>query len=133
MHHPQFIIDNIDLGLIALVYLQLHVYKLYPKQYCGEGGLQRAMCGSLCSYLLNMEKMIDMVEGNMMPRRPEVLPSFIAVLYIGVGKLPMELLKNLQCSSLYPLHRSDPYHLVIVDCMQVDRTTDVCTHALYLW
>lgn len=28
---------------LALVYPRLHVFKLYPKQYCGEGGLQQAV------------------------------------------------------------------------------------------
>ena len=81
--------------LLALIYPRLHVYKLYPKQYCGEEGLQRAMRGSLCSYPLNSEKMADMLTGKLLPRKPDVLPSLIAVLYIGVGRLPQEPLKHL--------------------------------------
>ncbi len=81
--------------LLALVYPRLHVYKLYPKQYCGEGGLQRAMWGSLCSYPLNTEKVSEMLMGKLLPRNPNVLPSLIAVLYIGVGRLPEEPLKHL--------------------------------------
>ena len=81
--------------LLALVYPRLHVYKLYPKQYCGEEGLQRAMRGSLCSYPLNTEKMADMLAGKLLPRKPDVLPSLVAILYIGTGKLPEEPLKRL--------------------------------------
>lgn len=81
--------------LLALVYPCMHVYKLYPKVYCGEEGLQRAMRGSLSTYMLNAEKISDMINGRLMPRPMELLPSVIAVLYIGCGNLPKEPLKHL--------------------------------------
>ena len=80
--------------LLVLIYPHLHVYKLYPKRYCGEEGLQWAMRGSLCSYPLNTEKVADMLTGKSSPHKLD-LPSLIAILYIGAGKLPDESLKHL--------------------------------------
>ena len=81
--------------LIALVYPRMHVYKLYPKTYCGEEGLQWAMKGSLSTYVLNMEKIAHMIDGRLMPRHVDLLSSVITVLYIGPHKIPKEPLKYL--------------------------------------
>lgn len=81
--------------LIGLVYPRMHVYKLYPKKYCGEEGLQRAMRGTLSTYALNTEKIMEMEEGKLMPRDVRLLPSVISVLFVGRRKLPKEHLKYL--------------------------------------
>ncbi|KAF8629539.1 hypothetical protein AX15_003405 [Amanita polypyramis BW_CC] len=64
--------------LISLVYPRMHVYKLYPKKYCGEEGLQRAMRGMLSTCMLNFEKVTEMVEGKLMPRDIRLLPLVIS-------------------------------------------------------
>lgn len=52
------------------------------------------MRGLLCSYPLNTEKVADMLTGKSSPHKLD-LPSLIAILYIGAGKLPDESLKHL--------------------------------------
>ena len=73
----------------------MHVYKLYPKKYCGEECLQRAMQGMLLTYSLNTEKITEMVKGDLMPQHVRLLLSVIFILYVGAHKLLKEPLKNI--------------------------------------
>ncbi|KAK2462221.1 hypothetical protein APHAL10511_005760, partial [Amanita phalloides] len=81
--------------LVALIYPQMHVYKLYPKVYHGETGLQTVMQGSLSTYALNIDKISHMITGKLMPHPLAILPSVIAMLYVGKAKLPRDALKSL--------------------------------------
>jgi hypothetical protein len=52
------------------------------------------MRGTVTTYDLNMEGISAMVEGELMPRPPEVLASVISVTYVGLGELPKNWLHN---------------------------------------
>lgn len=49
--------------------------------------LQRAMRGNVTTYELNQHDIMSMVEGRLMPRRPAILASLIAITFIGHGRL----------------------------------------------
>jgi hypothetical protein len=52
------------------------------------------MRGNVSSYELNMDSVASMLEGNLMPRPPEILASIITITFIGVGNLPKRSLWN---------------------------------------
>ncbi|PPQ74787.1 hypothetical protein CVT24_003726 [Panaeolus cyanescens] len=83
--------------LITPVYTRAYVFKLYPKK--GFGGdssmLQRALRGTVSSFSVDMHGITDMLEGNLMPRRPAVLASLVSIAFIGPGKLPKNILRKL--------------------------------------
>ena len=75
--------------LIAHLYPRVYVFKLFPKSGGGAAaGLQRGMRGNVSTYELNVNSMTKMVEGKLMPRPLAVLPSLIAITYIGAGRIP---------------------------------------------
>ena len=75
--------------LIAHLYPRVYVFKLYPKSGAGSAaGLQRGMRGNVSTYELNVDAMVAMVEGQLMPRPPAILSSLIAITYIGAGRVP---------------------------------------------
>ena len=82
--------------LIAHHYPRCFVFKLFPK----AGGsnhpdtLQRGMSGNVTTYALNLPDIVSMLEGNLMPRPPQVLASVIAVAFIGMGQVPKSWLKS---------------------------------------
>lgn len=82
--------------LIALHYPRCFIFKLFPKN--GSGGdpdtLQRGIVGNVTTYALNTGDVVKMLEGNLLPRPPELLASVIAVSFIGLGKLPKKWLKG---------------------------------------
>lgn len=82
--------------LIALHYPRCFIFKLFPKN--GSGGdpdtLQRGIVGNVTTYALNTGDVVKMLEGNLLPRAPELLASVIAVSFIGLGKLPKKWLKG---------------------------------------
>ena len=81
--------------LIAHLYPRVYVFKLFPKSGAGAtAGLQRGMRGNVSTYELNVHSMTDMVEGKLMPRPLAVLPSLIAITYIGVGRIPKNWLHS---------------------------------------
>jgi len=82
--------------LIAHLYPRVYVFKLYPKSGGGAAAeLQRGMRGNVSTYELNVSAAAEMVEGALMPRRPSVLASLIAITYIGVGPLPQRWLRSM--------------------------------------
>ena len=82
--------------LIAHLYPRVYVFKLYPKSGGGAAAeLQRGMRGNISTYELNVSAAAGMVEGVLMPRRPSVLASLIAITYIGVGPLPRRWLQSM--------------------------------------
>ena len=81
--------------LIAHLYPRVYVFKLFPKSGGGPmDGMQRGMRGNVSTYELNVEAMVAMVEGDLMPHPPTVLASLIAITYIGVGSIPKEWLHS---------------------------------------
>ena len=84
--------------LIALVYPRVFVYKLFPTSLhrkFDDAHYQRGLRGSVTTYALDQTAIVDMLRGNLMPRRPQILASVISLLYIGKGKLPLRMLRNL--------------------------------------
>lgn len=81
--------------LIALYYPRCFVYKLFPK----DGGqrdlsvLQHGMKGNVSTYELNIGDVGKMLDGKLLPRKPDILASVIAVAFIGCGPLPWHWLK----------------------------------------
>lgn len=81
--------------LIAHLYPRVYVFKLFPKSGGGAAaGLQRGMRGNVSTYELNVHSMTEMVEGKLMPRPLAVLPSLIAITYIGAGRIPKNWLHS---------------------------------------
>lgn len=85
--------------LIAHIYPRVYVFKMFPKRWHGKRdgenvNLQRGMRGTVSSYALNMDHITAMLDGNMMPRRPEILASVISVTFLGLGSLPESWLKK---------------------------------------
>lgn len=75
--------------LIAHLYPRVYVFKLFPKSGAGSAeGMQRGMRGNVSTYELNVDDMVSMVKGQLMPRPPAILSSLIAITYIGIGRLP---------------------------------------------
>ena len=72
--------------LIALLYPHVYVFKLYPKDadFCPDRSvLQSGMRGNVSTYDLDMKGVTSMLQGNLMPRPPLILPSIILVTFIG--------------------------------------------------
>lgn len=83
--------------LIALLYPRVYVFKLYPTKFRGTRdatALQRGMRGNVSTYDMDMEGIVEMVEGNLMPRPPAILASVISVTFIGLGDLPKKWLRT---------------------------------------
>ncbi|KAF8309321.1 hypothetical protein F5887DRAFT_898842 [Amanita rubescens] len=87
--------------LVALVYPRVFVFKLFSRRlnnrYLGGDNptLQRAMRGNVCSYDLDTPGIADMIQGNLMPRRPSVLASVIQITLFGQRHLPENWMHNL--------------------------------------
>lgn len=84
--------------LVALHYPRCFVFKLYPKNAAGGGShpahLQRSMAGNVTCYELNTGSVVDMLEGNLMPRPASVLASVLAVTFVGSKTLPKKWLRQ---------------------------------------
>ena len=83
--------------LIALHYPRCYVYKLYPKgvRVADPSQLQRGMTGNVTTYPFNMQEIAGMLEGALLPRTPAILPSLVAVTYVGAGKVQKKWLRKL--------------------------------------
>ena len=71
--------------LIALLYPCVYVFKLYPKDinFRPDGSvLQSGMQGNVSMYDLDVKGVASMLQGNLMPRPPLILPSVISVTFI---------------------------------------------------
>ncbi|KIK13897.1 hypothetical protein PISMIDRAFT_17662 [Pisolithus microcarpus 441] len=84
--------------LIAQLYPRIYVFKLFPKRSGGVrqvSALQNAMRGNICTYDHNMDAILAMVHGNLMPQPPTILASLIAITFVGVGNLPKDWLRSM--------------------------------------
>ena len=87
--YPRYVID-IDVLSNFLTVCRVYVFKLFPKKNAPGipvEQLQRAMRGNVTTYELNQHDVTSMVEGRLMPRRPAILASLIAITFIGQGRL----------------------------------------------
>jgi hypothetical protein len=79
--------------LVSLLFPRVFVFKLFPK-CMGEvqdvSGLQRAMRGNVSLYELDMQGIMSMIEGKLMPRPPVILASLISVTFVGLETLPKD-------------------------------------------
>ncbi|KAF9230628.1 hypothetical protein BU15DRAFT_22281, partial [Melanogaster broomeanus] len=104
--------------LVALLYPRVYVFKLYPKKVAGirsTGNLQWGMRGNVCTYELNMQGIVSMLEGRLMPRSVAVLASLISLTFIGVGELPktwmgkmFRVRRHIVCEALLWLKANNP-------------------------
>ncbi|KAH7093847.1 hypothetical protein BKA62DRAFT_591733, partial [Auriculariales sp. MPI-PUGE-AT-0066] len=87
--------------LVSLHFTQFFVYKMYPKHAGGawlpEDQRQQAIRGNVVLVKWNTDHVVDMVEGRILPRPLKILVLVIAVLFIGVGKLPKNWLYSTFC------------------------------------
>ena len=84
--------------LIAHLYPRVYMFKLYPKAFDrrSDGStFQRGMRGNVSTYKLDTEGIASMINGNLMPRPPEILASIISVTFIGVGSLPKDAISSI--------------------------------------
>lgn len=85
--------------LIAHIYPRVYVFKMFPKRWFGRKDtdnpkLQRGMRGTVSSYALDMDSIVSMLEGKLMPRRPSILASVVSITFLGLGSLPTSWLKT---------------------------------------
>lgn len=82
--------------LVALHYPKAFVYKLFTRDGVIRDPdlLQRGMSGNVTVYPIELKDVVGMLEGNLLPRRPELLVSVIAICFVGVGRLPQRWLKG---------------------------------------
>jgi hypothetical protein len=82
--------------LISHLYPRCYVFKLFPKHFGPRDAstLQRGMRGTVSTYDFDMAGISSMIEGNLMPRRPNILASIVSVAFVGLGDLPMQWLRN---------------------------------------
>ena len=72
--------------LIALLYPQVYVFKLYSKDidFHPDGStLQCGMWGNVSTYDLDVKGAASMIQGNLMPWPALILPLVILVTFIG--------------------------------------------------
>ncbi|KAG8706407.1 hypothetical protein FRC08_001080 [Ceratobasidium sp. 394] len=84
--------------LIALCYTRGYVYKLSPRGGVGADHpetLQTALKCNVTTYTVNMVDVARMLEGQLMPRRTDILASLVAVTFVGKGSLSKSRLKTL--------------------------------------
>ncbi|KAG9098614.1 hypothetical protein FS749_003394 [Ceratobasidium sp. UAMH 11750] len=77
-----------------------YVYKLFPRGGRGTDHpdtLQTGLHGNVTTYHTNLEDVTRMLKGELMPRKTSILPSLIAVTFIGRG--------NFDVSKINPLFR----------------------------
>lgn len=83
--------------LIALYYPRVFVIKLQPRR--GATGfnpetLQNALVGNVISFEQNTQRIAEMAEGKLMPRKPSILAELISIALVSVGPLHKSWLKR---------------------------------------
>jgi hypothetical protein len=82
--------------LVAQVYPRVFICKLWPKDRRGvhADNVQSGLLGNVTSFEMNTDAIKNMTEGNLMPRRPEVLASLISITIVSKIPLPRSWLKG---------------------------------------
>jgi hypothetical protein len=82
--------------LVALYFPAVYVVKLYPQwkgaKHWDSTTLNSGVRGNVSTYQLNTPDIVRMVEGNLLPHKPTLLVTTIAVTIIGPSKLPIKSL-----------------------------------------
>ena len=83
--------------LISLNFTRVYIIKLQPK--AGSSGydpssLQSALVGNVIAYEHNMPKISAMVNGDILPHKPDILASLISIALVSVGVLRKSWLRN---------------------------------------
>ncbi|KAG8742906.1 hypothetical protein FRC10_000765 [Ceratobasidium sp. 414] len=84
--------------LISLRYPRGYVYKLYPrggKNADHPGALQSGLRGNVTTYMANVKAVTEMLTGELMPRKMSILPSLIAIAFVGRTKVSKAHIKSL--------------------------------------
>lgn len=82
--------------LIALRYPRGFVYKLSPSGgHSDPHTMQWGLKGNVTTYTSNVPAVVAMLEGQLMPHTTAILPSLIAVTFIGRQTLTKSLLKSI--------------------------------------
>jgi len=83
--------------LVALLYPQVHVFKLFLKKIQGmrdASMLQDGMCRNATTFKLDNPEIAKMLEDKLMPHPPAILASVIMFTFVDLGKLPKSWLRN---------------------------------------
>jgi hypothetical protein len=83
--------------LISLAYPRCYIFKMYPKEgkrHTQHEFLQNGMKGNVSSYALNIQGISDMLQGALLPRPLAILPSLIAICFVGKGEVSKDWLKK---------------------------------------
>jgi hypothetical protein len=83
--------------LIALRYPRGYVFKLHPRSQGSDHpeALQSGLKGNVTTYNANADAVVEMLTGQLMPRTTAVLPSLVAVAFVGRSKLSKSWLKSI--------------------------------------
>lgn len=84
--------------LIALRYPRGYVFKLGPRGGRGTdhpATIQTTFKGNVTTYVANVDAVVQMLEGQLMPRTTGILSLLIAVTFIGLSSLAKSHLKSL--------------------------------------
>ncbi|KDN39958.1 hypothetical protein RSAG8_08407, partial [Rhizoctonia solani AG-8 WAC10335] len=98
--------------LIALRFPCAYVVKLYLKSGHGTdhpAAIQTQLKGNVTMYHANIDAVKQMLEGQLMPRQTSILPSLIAVTFVGHSSLVKSHLK-----SLFRVRRKVIYEALLV-------------------
>ncbi|KAF8322918.1 uncharacterized protein EI90DRAFT_3130716 [Cantharellus anzutake] len=82
--------------LLSPIYPHCFIFKMYPKGGAQDDPtcLQSGLHGNVTSYPMNTDEIFSMLQGHMLPRPMEILPSIISGTYVGVSNLPKHWLKS---------------------------------------
>ena len=82
-----FLLDQLTMPehlLIARKFPRVYIMKLFARSRRGHPDtLQQALKGNVSTFDLNTHKIVDMLDGTLLPQRPDILPSVLSICYVG--------------------------------------------------
>ncbi|KAG8724916.1 hypothetical protein FRC09_012081, partial [Ceratobasidium sp. 395] len=77
--------------LIARIYPRMFLIKLFPREKSQRNlprdQVQTGLRGNVVSFELNSAAIADMLSGNLMPQKPDILASTLSVTFVGCGQI----------------------------------------------
>ncbi|KAG8771619.1 hypothetical protein FRC12_003491 [Ceratobasidium sp. 428] len=77
--------------LIARIYPRMFLIKLFPRERSQRNlprdQVQTGLRGNVVSFELNSAAIADMLSGNLMPQKPDILASTLSVTFVGRGQI----------------------------------------------
>ncbi|KAG8714622.1 hypothetical protein FRC09_017417 [Ceratobasidium sp. 395] len=77
--------------LVARIYPRIFLIKLYPRdksrRHLPLDQVQTALRGNVVSFELNSPALANMVSGQLMPQKPNILASTLSITFVGRGKI----------------------------------------------